>query len=383
LFNHERQVIFFSILLLGLLCFGPLLLLVFIEAHRTSSIKDIQLIILAASPLGPCADIVQRCIGLSSLFPEFLFWSSLAWSGLLALLGLITASIVINRSWQDKPAPLKKRRTPDERHSSSRTSLNRSFRARLLDLNPLAWLGVRDPARLNLPWIFVGAMVLIWVFSYFFHQNVSIDYDVIFVQFLFINGFLKIWIITLACSRLAEDRRTGALELLLSTPVPVNEMVEGHRLAISLQFQRPLLIFAAVQLSIFALTLAGPAHWQIREEQSLLVLVFIVHLLIDYVSFSWIGLWRALVSRHLIRAIVSTIVLAMFLPVALHTGFDQLLNVFPGEMEMRTYGMISAFAWLVIGLGINLLLVLGFARPCLIHRFREIAAERFQSKREG
>ena len=160
-------------------------------------------------------------------------------------------------------------------------------------------------------------------------------------------------------------------------------MMEGHRLAIGLQFQRPLLAFAAVQLLIFGLTLAGPVEWQIREEQSLLVLIVIAHLVIDYVAFSWIGLWRALVSKHLIRAIVSTIVLAMLLPVVLHTGLDQVLNLLPGEMEGRTSRMISAFAWFAIGLGINLLLVLKFARPCLIHRFREIAAERFQSKREG
>ena len=383
LFNHERQVIFYSILLLGLLCFGPLMILLLVEVHRISPIEDIQMIILAASPLGPCADIVQRSIGFSSLFSEFLFWSSLAWSGLLAFLGLVIASMVVSRSWQDKPARLKRKRAPGEFNPVLRTASDRLFRARLLDQNPLAWLGVRDPARLNLPWIFIAAMLVIWVVSYFYNQNVSIDFDVIFVQFLFINGFLKIWIIMLACSRLAEDRRTGALELLLSTPTPVKDMMEGHRLAISLQFQRPILAFAAVQLLIFGLTLAGPAEWQIREEQSLIVLIVIAQLVIDYVAFSWIGLWRALVSKHLIRAIVSTIVLAMLLPVALHTGLDQVLNLLPGEMERRTDRMISAFGWLAIGLGINLLLVLKFARPCLIHRFREIAAERFQSKREG
>ena len=381
--KHERQVIFYSIILLGLLCFGPLIALLVVEVNQVSRNEDLQLIIFAASPLGPCADIVQRGVGLAGVFSEFLFWSSLAWSGLLALLGLVLASAVVSRSWQDKPASVKRRRATDESQSARRTESDRSFRARLLDRNPLAWLGVRDRDRLKLPWIFIAAMLVIWVFSYFYNQNVSIDYDVIFVQFLFINGFLKIWIIILACSRIAEDRRTGALELLLSTPVGVREMVEGHRLAISLQFQRPLLVFASVQLLIFGLTLAGPAQFLIREEQSLLVLVFIANLVIDSVAFSWIGLWRALVSKHLIRAIVSTIILAMLLPVALHTGLDQLFALLPGEMEMRTYRMISAFAWLAIGLGINLLLVLKFARPCLLLRFREIAAERFQSRREG
>ena len=383
LFNHERQVIFYSIILLGFLCFGPLIALLVLDIGLVSGNESLQVIILAASPLGPCADIVQRGIGAFGLFSEFLFWSSLAWSGLVALIGLIIASAVISRSWQDKPMRLKKRHAAVEDQVAVRTESDRSFRGRLLDQNPMAWLGVRDRNRLKLPWIFIAAMVFMWVFNYFSSRNRSIDYDVIFVQFLFINGFLKIWIITLACSRIAEDRRTGALELLLSTPVEVKEMVAGHRLAISLQFQRPLLIFATVQLLIFALTLAGPPEWQLQEQQSLLVLVTTAHLLIDFVAFSWIGLWRALVAKHLVRAIVSAFVLAMLMPMALHTIIDRLLLLLPGEMEMRTYRMISAFAWLAIGLVINLLLVRNFARPCLLNRFREIAADRFQTKRES
>ena len=49
---------------------------------------------------------------------------------------------------------------------------------------------------------------------------------------LILNTILKGWFAGEACAQLAEDRRIGALELLLSTPLDVRSILHGQFLAL-------------------------------------------------------------------------------------------------------------------------------------------------------
>ena len=56
---------------------------------------------------------------------------------------------------------------------------------------------------------------------------------------------LKLWITTEAGQQLAVDKKSGAFELLLSTPLTVRDMVRGQWLALRRQFLKPLAAVAA------------------------------------------------------------------------------------------------------------------------------------------
>jgi len=65
-----------------------------------------------------------------------------------------------------------------------------------------------------------------------------------------IHVLLKIWFAGETCQRWSEDRRNGALELLLCAPLKIEDLVRGQNLALRRQFAGP--IVATIGLSLLA-----------------------------------------------------------------------------------------------------------------------------------
>jgi ABC-type Na+ efflux pump permease subunit len=180
---------------------------------------------------------------LCGINPDFVYfgWSGLAkaspsfgksWESLCLLGPLITfliwyliarfAAYRINRSWQDK-VPSARRESLLRRYCTP--LFQRRFRRKMqrtLDWNPIAWLQQYSwKARLSKWGLCLGFLLIEAV-----AQNAGEDARdaVHFVLLLALAG-----IYTFAgVSGFLEEKRSGALELLLVTPIPVNKLIFGR-----------------------------------------------------------------------------------------------------------------------------------------------------------
>lgn len=148
-----------------------------------------------------------------------------AWS----FAALAVAAFVMRRSWQDRPDA----GVESDRRWHWREWLRGSARwrgklaRRWLDENPIAWLVLRDRLPVTLAWVVMGATTVLWLGGWAVIGNGWISAPNGVTTAVVLNGSLH-WLAAYGiASRLGEDRRTGSLELLLTTPLSVREVLDG------------------------------------------------------------------------------------------------------------------------------------------------------------
>jgi ABC-type transport system involved in multi-copper enzyme maturation permease subunit len=314
--------------------------------------------------------------------PLAAFWWSVILAHLLGWMFLLRACVIVPRVWQDR-APgwffLSVRRCLNLGHDPGGKGRT-TFRRRHLGWNPFFWLAVRNPLRLYYVWGFVVAMVLGWWMGYYKHGEIMLDGSALIPTFLVFHAFLKVWFASEASSRLCEDRNSGALELLLSTPLGVKGILRGQWLALRQQFLLPVLAVLALETGL--LTRAGSIQW-IGSNENLVPLCVagMIMLIADLFTFGWVGMWFGLTARSHHRAILNASSWVLVLPWVL---FEVVVHFWdPGANPAISRDELvlgQAVLWVVIGLVIDGVLAFGWARPRLRHRFREVALQRYPSK---
>src|SRR5438094_2371935 len=180
---------------------------------------------------------------------------------------------------------------------------------------------------------------------------------------LLFQTFLKLWVISEACTRLAEDRRIGALELLLSTPLTTREMLLGQWLALQRLFARPLVVILLFEFLLLR-----------QQFSTRLVMANLVALVVDVVTLSWVGMWLGLTARSLNRAILGTIARVLILPwgalYAITFAFDGLLRL-SGLGPFEPTEHVRVYFWFGMGLANNFLFGFCWARRHLLNDFRQ------------
>ena len=83
---------------------------------------------------------------------------------------------------------------------------------------------------------FLFAVALVWLVLYLYNGNDMLEQESIFLTALFLHTAMKIWLASEAGRQFFDDRKNNALELTLSTPLPVREILEGEFLALFRQF---------------------------------------------------------------------------------------------------------------------------------------------------
>ena len=194
---------------------------------------------------------IQQLLALSPARPAYLafkqlsggtmveFWKaatiSILWSGLMLLL----AGFVLNRVWKDK----------------SDTIVRGSWRARLRDwlhgdaawrrklferweaINPFVWLAMRDRWLVTLAWMVVGTVLLVWMLACLLWPRTWLSPSSMFLTALFLNYSFN-WIAVLAAAKtIGDNRSSGGLELLLTTPLNHLDIVRGQLVALREQLR--------------------------------------------------------------------------------------------------------------------------------------------------
>jgi ABC-type Na+ efflux pump permease subunit len=191
---------------------------------------------------------------------------------------------------------------------------------------------------------------------------------------------IKVWFALEAGRPLAEDRRQGALELLLSTPLTVKDILRGQLLALRRQFEGPVAVVLLVFLLFMLLGASDALSQQEPADRSLWILVWaagIVMLLADLAGLYWLGMWQGLTAKNPTRAAATNVACILLLPWAVATlGILAASLVWPNAEDTLVMRFLLAL-WFALGLAADLAFG-AWSRHRLLTEFRLAATRRYE-----
>ena len=120
-----------------------------------------------------------------------------------------------------------------------------------------------------------------------------------------------------ASRRLSDDRRSGALELLLVTPLATEQILAGQRRALWGTFRGPMAMALATNVALFwVVVLPNQLRMPAKAAVTFCEIFFggAAMMLVDFYALSWVGMWMALQTTKHHRAILATLARVMLAP---------------------------------------------------------------------
>jgi hypothetical protein len=167
------------------------------------------------------------------------YWRSVLAVGGMSAVFLVFATLRVTLTWRDRPRAARAwwRFEPPQSWRERGCAAREALRRRLLAINPFFWLGGRRPVSSPVFMVVIVAVVVVtsWVAAPYFGRVMRAGTYTMMVGQLFawLWGALAIHALVLyygamtASQRLAEDKQSGALELVLSTPTTVGSISSG------------------------------------------------------------------------------------------------------------------------------------------------------------
>ncbi len=251
------------------------------------------------------------------------FWKAFVTISALGLAGLLAAHLRLPRAWQEGGEGRVHRRVGDwmRRWRFGGASFRSSRRA-LLEVNPFHWLATRDRMPRWVALIGTAALLLFWLgllAGCFSGASSTRDscFAIAMAVALALHLVLK-WAITAeSARRFSEDRRSGALELLLVTPLPVSKIIAAQRRALLQAYALPLALALLTNLGLIWMMLGpnplGMRNWD-RPIFCELYAGGIVLLLADFLALTNLGMRLGLRARSHQRAILAVLARVLFPP---------------------------------------------------------------------
>jgi hypothetical protein len=172
------------------------------------------------------------------------YFYSLISSHLLAWVFIGGASWALPRSWQDRPAKSNFKNHFANWALSGRVT-NPEIRARLLEKNPVLWLISGNNSFRWATWalaILAAGGCISFCFTKDFLSPSGNVRSSVFLIGLPVLFLFKILVAVRAPRFFAEARQSGALEMLLSTPLTSREIIRGQRQGLSRLFIGPVIV---------------------------------------------------------------------------------------------------------------------------------------------
>jgi hypothetical protein len=237
------------------------------------------------------------------------FWHAMTTIFALASACILAASILLPRSWQKSAAADPNLERPRFQFLSGARGWRRP---RLENMNPFFWLALGDrsgQSAMNLILILLGVLWAAMVVFLWDSRN---------LQFIFFPAFalhftVKILIATESGRRFYQDRQSGALELLLATPLPARAIVAGQRAALWKRFKPALWLISVANVVTFAVVfervvLEASGTIPASEYISMVEVFFggVVMLWLDAGALISLGMWKGLKAGKYPRSVFAT-----------------------------------------------------------------------------
>ena len=178
--------------------------------------------------------------------------------------------------------------------------------------------------------------------------------------------------------RLGDDRKLGSLELILSTPISVPDILRGQMLALRRQFLGPLLAVMFVEAALLVATLRSSGSG--TDFVATYVACWAagtVLLLLDLAALTVVAMWVSLTTRNINRTTGITVGRVLVLPIGAMLGSSLCGVLFSLAFTPFEPGWKSILAILYLPkLAADLLFGLNAWRRLQLD-FREVAAHQF------
>ena len=233
------------------------------------------------------------------------FAISLAVTNGLSALCLFGAAWFLPRRWEQHKA-VAVEKVVRERPSQ----FSREEKARIMDRNPGEWLAMRYAMGRTEQWG-MNLIALALVIAAAFVSNQAFQFLPVFLGF-----GLCLFCVRLASQAsfpLANARHSGAVEMLLSTPLRPRTLVDGQKAALRKQFRLPCFILLAGSLLVFAegnQSRGGPAF----GTKLLGLLIMDTVLVVAIYTVAVVGMWSGLREKSPNAAFFKTILWLLLVP---------------------------------------------------------------------
>ena len=381
--RHTRKAFVVTIVLVGMFAIG----FPFMERGMHTFLSEYpypeaeELVSRYYSPLFPIGVVLNHRMA------RWDYWGSMSGVHLLGWLWLSMSCFMVRRARYDrtKTAAQTSREVRLKRWSLGDPAERKNYRTRMLSVNPVCWVEDRYRLQKTVLWgLLLGGLVL-WMFGLSVDERYWPDEDSVIVTGLWLHYGLLVWISFQSVQRLFEDRASGALELLLATPLSAKEIVTGNRLALMRQFAWPLRVILVFDgLGAVAVILIRWSYgWVYMEDRVFWMLACVLGmmmLMINAWAISWVGPWLGISSRKIGQATLLAGGKVLLMHWLLFMGGILALAIVEKTMGWsygwRAEGYVALGWWAAAGVGCSLFHGLR-ARKKLLRDFRETAARRF------
>ncbi|MFM7103623.1 MAG: ABC transporter permease subunit [Verrucomicrobiota bacterium] len=300
------------------------------------------------------------------------FAAAVGYSGVTGMLCLAAASLRLPRIWQERA------------RSSPRPGLRRWFfaapgpghRARLLAESPLVWLDRRHRLRVLGPWFFLGLSGALFAGLALAFGRDWLDAPGYLATSLFLHLGLKTSLASESPRQFHEDRRSGAMELLLATPLTTPDFLDGRARALRRRFLGPLGVVLAADVLFF---LGSGARTSPESEDEWLAfwLARMLLLPLDAYALAWTGMWVGLRTRGS-RSTGQVFARVLTLPWLVLAAFMTLLAVLQIPLLGSLFDQWGFKAFVAVWFGLGTVIDIHWiarSQADLNAHFRELAAQ--------
>jgi len=319
------------------------------------------------------------CLHPGAGLDPFYFRYSLGFQHLLAWALLAGASVILPKCVNDLPAKHSSRlKKFFEELAYGKAAARRRHRAAMLDQNAFLWLASREHTKPRYAWLVVGVFAAIYAWVVLQFSEIASDLALAVALLFLLHFIFKAWTASEVCSRLIEDRRSGALELLLSSPLSVREIARGQHLALRRIFLKPVFAVVLGQAALFYVSATAPRQNPGLNEQFWLHVALLSTFLLDLWALKWVGLWLSLTGRSIERVLIAVLGRLLALPwILFGLGLGLYAAVFWNSGRDLAFSETLSLWW---AFGFFIPAIFGIAaRRRFLREFRDLAARRFDT----
>ncbi len=375
------------------------------DARGAMSITFLVMLVLAA--VMPLLWVLTKSVGLGGPGCEYLlrlspphafmcafdnFYSGGAgtqrfWNSVMTIFGigascLLAACVLLPRVWQDSGEVTRSKRIWNRRLFENWAKQRAKVAGQLMrDSRPFLWLATRDGRpRVLAHWAFlILSPVWIYLYAAIFSLGTramnGVHVPILMLLTYGMHLILKCLVAAEASRRFSEDRASGALELLLVTPLRPAEIVASQFRGVWLSFRWCFLTLTLMNLASLAWVLGTDIFGTNAEPQRVFTFICaggLVMLFVDGYALINVGMWTAMTTKRHARAFMATAMRVLMLPWLAIVFF-----FFMGTVGAIGGGRGTAEAmivlWFILG-GVVSFIAAGTAASNLDQRFREIAS---------
>jgi hypothetical protein len=280
-----------------------------------------------------------------------LYWQSIAGVHLLSWGFLIAASLILPRTWQDKPVQQANREVRAGRRLRGEVE-----RRRAMHLNPAVWMLTRGQGADWYVWAIILAIGIPSILAAYFSGGSGLVIGPLLGIALALNFALAVLVAAKACYMVFDARSSGAFELLVTTPLPTDAIVNGLMEGLKRQFRGPFVALCVMEVIIIMSFVEIKDLATTTGEFALVLLITLLAcglLAAQLTAIGWFGLWSGLRAKKAANAVVRTLLYVVVFPMVF---------------------MCCWFLWPIFAIAKDAIFI-NYARTKLHQQFRNIITE--------